>query len=178
MPADAIEQGGPIPLSMRNDTLTSLAGTMRRRGMTRAEMLAAILEVNAGRCKPPLPEQEVRKIGAPPAHTFIGAKTPTRFAEAIKELAELEDRSMAQMIKRALVDYVSAAVTSARSQMEAVKIIEEVIEEQTRHTHVSEWQQKEIERLRSIREGIDLEAERETYEVYSKFLQRLKVTEK
>ena len=62
--------------------------------------------------------------------------------------------------------------------METVKIIEEVLEEQTRNTHVSEWQQKEIERLRSIREGIDLEAERETYEVYSKFLQRLKVTEK
>jgi len=109
------------------------------------------------------------------AHTFIGAKTPTRFAEAVKDLAELEDRSMAQMIKRALVDYVSSAVTSARSQMETMKFIEEVLEKQTRHTHVSERQHNEIERMRSIREGIDLEAEREDHRVYSKLLQRMKL---
>jgi putative DNA primase/helicase len=58
----------------RNSTLTSLAGTMRRRGMSESAILAALLEDNKQRCKPPLPEAEVRKIAAgimryPPAPT-------------------------------------------------------------------------------------------------------------
>ena len=56
-PAEAL-----IPHGRRNDTLTSLAGTMRRRGMDEAEILAGLLEVNARRCDPGLPESEVRDI--------------------------------------------------------------------------------------------------------------------
>ena len=48
----------------RNATLTSLAGSMRRRGMTPAEIEAALLAVNVGRCSPPLPDGEVRAIAA------------------------------------------------------------------------------------------------------------------
>ena len=48
----------------RNATLTSLAGSMRRRGMTAAEIEAALLAVNVGRCLPPLPDDEVRAIAA------------------------------------------------------------------------------------------------------------------
>jgi len=62
--ADAIEQGGPIPNTMRNGTLASLGGTMRRRGMTRAEILAALLEVNRNRCNPPLEAHEVGLVAA------------------------------------------------------------------------------------------------------------------
>lgn len=56
--------GQVIPEGTRNPTLTSLAGTMRSRGMVEAEILAALLVTNAGRCQPPLPEDEVRGIAA------------------------------------------------------------------------------------------------------------------
>lgn len=52
----------PILEGQRNGALASLAGTMRRRGMTPAEIEAALLVVNAARCVPPLPETEVAKI--------------------------------------------------------------------------------------------------------------------
>jgi hypothetical protein len=52
-----------IPEHERNNTLTSLAGSMRHRGMTEEEIAAALLAVNP-RCRPPLPEYEVRGIAA------------------------------------------------------------------------------------------------------------------
>lgn len=55
--------GEPIPEGQRNEILTSLAGTMRRRRMTEEEICVALLAVNK-RCVPPLPEDEVRKIAA------------------------------------------------------------------------------------------------------------------
>ena len=56
--------GGAIPEDQRNDTLTSLAGTMRRRGMGAEEIEAALLVTNSKRRHPPLPEDEVRKIAS------------------------------------------------------------------------------------------------------------------
>jgi predicted ATP-dependent serine protease len=46
----------------RNAALTSLAGSMRRRGATQASIEAALLEENAQRCRPPLHQAEVRQI--------------------------------------------------------------------------------------------------------------------
>ena len=46
----------------RNSTLTSLAGTMRARGMTEESIYAALLAENNARCNPPLDEAEVKKI--------------------------------------------------------------------------------------------------------------------
>jgi Bifunctional DNA primase/polymerase, N-terminal/Primase C terminal 1 (PriCT-1) len=54
--------GERIPPGNRNSTLMSLAGTMRRRGMGEAEIFAALEVTNRLRCKPPLPEEEVRRI--------------------------------------------------------------------------------------------------------------------
>lgn len=48
----------------RNNGLTSLAGTMRRREMTQAAIEVALLEENRQRCDPPLPEAEVLRIAA------------------------------------------------------------------------------------------------------------------
>jgi putative DNA primase/helicase len=56
--------GGAIPEGRRNNTLTSLAGTMRRRGMGFDEIEAALLVTNDKRCDPPLAEEEVRKIAS------------------------------------------------------------------------------------------------------------------
>ena len=46
----------------RNGTLTSLAGSMRLRGMGFDAILAALLHENAARCSPPLDDNEVRII--------------------------------------------------------------------------------------------------------------------
>jgi len=52
----------PIPQGERNATLASMAGAMRRRGMSPAAIEAALLAENAARCDPPLGEDEVRTI--------------------------------------------------------------------------------------------------------------------
>jgi|GEM_PF-554907 len=77
---DRPDESDTIPEGKRNATLTSLAGTMRRRGMTAAEIEAGLLAVNAGRCQPPLPEDAVWGIASsvgryPPGS---GRATPPR----------------------------------------------------------------------------------------------------
>lgn len=56
--------GNTIPSGHRNATLARLAGTMRRVGMSRDEILAALAQANQTRCKPPLSVREVEKIAA------------------------------------------------------------------------------------------------------------------
>ncbi len=51
-----------IPNGQRNKELTSIAGTMRRRGLKSAEILAALEAVNKGRCVPPLGVDELKEI--------------------------------------------------------------------------------------------------------------------
>lgn len=51
-----------IPEGQRNSALTSLAGKMRRNGMTASEILAALHEANRGRCSPCLDDHEVETI--------------------------------------------------------------------------------------------------------------------
>lgn len=53
-----------IPQGRRNATLTSMAGLMRRRGMTPAAVEAALVAENEARCVPPLDDAEVRRIAA------------------------------------------------------------------------------------------------------------------
>lgn len=50
-----------IPEGQRNETLARLAGAMRRVGMSQAEIFAALQQVNADRCSPPLPLREVER---------------------------------------------------------------------------------------------------------------------
>jgi putative DNA primase/helicase len=56
--------GDRIASGTRNRVLTSIAGSMRRRGMGETEILAALSVANEGRCEPPLKDDEVRKIAA------------------------------------------------------------------------------------------------------------------
>ncbi|MHB8459092.1 MAG: bifunctional DNA primase/polymerase [Candidatus Limnocylindrales bacterium] len=65
------ENSDTIHDGQRNATLASLAGTMRRRGMTAAEIEAALLAVNTGRCRPPLSDEAVRGIA-----TSVGRYPP------------------------------------------------------------------------------------------------------
>ena len=62
---------GDIPQGQRNQTLASIAGTMRGRGLSVGVIEASLLEVNRLQCKPPLPEAEVIAISQ-----SIGRYTP------------------------------------------------------------------------------------------------------
>jgi Bifunctional DNA primase/polymerase, N-terminal/Primase C terminal 1 (PriCT-1) len=70
--------GGTIPEGRRNDTLASLAGSMRRRDMTAEEIYAALAVVNAQRCQPPLADGEVRRIAQSIARYEPAAISSTR----------------------------------------------------------------------------------------------------
>ena len=54
--------GGDIPSGQRNATLARLAGAMRRVGMSKDEIFAALEQTNQDRCKPPLSIREVGRI--------------------------------------------------------------------------------------------------------------------
>ena len=62
--SQSVGDGNDVPAGQRNATLARLAGTMRRVGMTEAEILAALLQVNRDRCRPPLDAFEVNRIAA------------------------------------------------------------------------------------------------------------------
>ena len=59
----------------RNNALTSLAGTMRRRNMTEQEIYNSIKMVNRDRCQPPLPDAELRSIAKSVARYQPDTKT-------------------------------------------------------------------------------------------------------
>ena len=72
--------GNAIPQGQRNATLAKLAGTMRRVGMSRAEIAAALARVNQDRCRPPLADREVEKVA-----TSIACYDPDQIAVALAE---------------------------------------------------------------------------------------------
>jgi hypothetical protein len=57
-------RSGRIPVGRRNDTLTRRAGALRRKGATKAELEAALFEINQLECNAPLNDADVRKIAA------------------------------------------------------------------------------------------------------------------
>lgn len=99
-----------IPEGSRRPTLTSLAGSMRRRGMGEREIAAALLVTNDQRCDPPLAEEDVRRIAVSvatlyePAEggTVVGtsgrrenrAATPLTLSELIYGAGELLTRTL------------------------------------------------------------------------------------
>src|SRR5712691_634053 len=58
----ALTPGEPIRMGQRNQRLFSLAGTLRRRGMTEPGIRAALLAENKLRCRPPMEAAEVSEI--------------------------------------------------------------------------------------------------------------------
>ncbi len=82
-----------IPEGTRNDSLASIAGTMRRRGMTSEELLPSLLAVNE-RCAIPLPASEVTRIAksigryAPAPHVLLGRFKLTDIGNAERLVAQ------------------------------------------------------------------------------------------
>jgi hypothetical protein len=83
--------GGPARLpetvaeGQRNSLLTSLAGSLRRRGASPEALEAALSAVNRAQCNPPLPEGEVRAIAR-----SVGRYAPSPFSAAQAALVPLE----------------------------------------------------------------------------------------
>jgi hypothetical protein len=83
-----------IPEGKRNTTLTSLAGSMRRRGMQPEEIEAALLAVNL-RCVPPLSEEQVHKIAV-----SVGKYATGEQHELEEEVRKIRLRERAKEIVR------------------------------------------------------------------------------
>jgi hypothetical protein len=85
---------GAIPVGRRNAHLTSLAGSMRRRGMSEAALAAALAAENVGRCDPPLADNEVRAIArsvgryapAPIGTAAVASDVESRIADEVARL--------------------------------------------------------------------------------------------
>jgi hypothetical protein len=66
-----------IPEGKRHQTLLSLAGSMRRRGMSGDEIAAALQAVNERRCRPPLNQTEIGELARDVARRYApGFATP------------------------------------------------------------------------------------------------------
>jgi putative DNA primase/helicase len=70
--APTLALGESIPSGARDHTLTSLAGTMRRRGLEAEEILPTLSAVNARRCDPPLAERDLIRIPRSIARKPVG----------------------------------------------------------------------------------------------------------
>jgi hypothetical protein len=78
--AEGEPDANTIPEGQRNDTLARLAGAMRRVGMGRSEIAAALHQTNKDRCSPPLSPREVERIAE-----SIARYEPNQVAVALAE---------------------------------------------------------------------------------------------
>jgi len=85
--------GNIIPEGSRDTVLTSLAGSMRHRGMSEAGILAALREENAARCSPPLPDAELGRIARSIVRYEPGRDIPVK-ATGITSYARLRKIDM------------------------------------------------------------------------------------
>jgi putative DNA primase/helicase len=90
-----------FPEGTRNDGLTSLAGTMLRRGMSADAILAAMLRENATKCVPPLLRTEVEAIvtGLVKRYTATYAASPGLPPESA-DIKKLELLNVASLVGR------------------------------------------------------------------------------
>jgi hypothetical protein len=109
--------GETIAAGERNNTLISLAGTMRHRGMSDEAVLQALLAENQERCDPPLSESEVQSIAESASRYEPGEKD----AEPEIELISLEEERTADIPPRTW--FVEGMVTTGFNLVIAKKAI-------------------------------------------------------
>jgi len=98
-PKKSLEQ--PVPEGERNATLTSVAGSLRRRGLDQATILSTLSKVNAERCAPPLPQQEVESIAASVSRYEPGGDGPEANGKAKKRRFRHTDLGTAERLVHA-----------------------------------------------------------------------------
>jgi hypothetical protein len=102
--------GEVIASGERNSTLTSLAGTMRRRAMSKKAIGAALLIENADRCKPPLDDDEVWMI----ANSVARYEPDLESTDPVKEWPKPEDRGEAVLSELGGIEYVEDVISPGR----------------------------------------------------------------
>jgi hypothetical protein len=88
--ADPASPGEPIPDGERNRTLFRIACSLRARGLDDAELLAALEEINARRCSPPVDARELAKIARSVARYPAGKALGERVPETREVLERIE----------------------------------------------------------------------------------------
>ena len=108
------EVGGTIPRGQRNSTLTSIAGSMRRRGVAVDAIIAALMELNRKSCQPPLPDHDVRRIGGSVGR-YAPAEQPGIAAQDTFTLCTLQELLARPIvpIKWVWQDHLAAGTVSA-----------------------------------------------------------------
>jgi hypothetical protein len=81
-----------IPKGKRRQALLSVAGTMRRRGLSGAEILPALAKLNE-RCRPPLARREIEEIAAD-----VGRRYQPHATTAIETTPELKPRPVEDVV--------------------------------------------------------------------------------
>lgn len=79
--------GGPIPEGARDDTLARIAGRLHDGSRDLDELAGELLEINAARCVPPLPDPQVLKI-ARSIHRRLPCKGSTRATPEVLALLD------------------------------------------------------------------------------------------
>ncbi|HSH30848.1 MAG TPA: bifunctional DNA primase/polymerase [Thiohalobacter sp.] len=88
--AAAQAAGDTIPEGRRDDTLASLAGSMRRRGLSAEEIAPTLHAINESRCRPPLDRADVDRIAASVGR-YPAQDTQARPVVQLTSLAESVD---------------------------------------------------------------------------------------
>ena len=73
----SVEVSETIPEGDRDTALTSLAGTLRRRGLTSDEIADSLRGVNARRCRPPVDDGDIQRIAGSVARYEAADPLPT-----------------------------------------------------------------------------------------------------
>ena len=81
--ATAEDLGEEIPNGSRNKVMTSIAGTLRRRGLGETAIYAALLGINTETCRPPLSDHEVQVIAASVARYAPGREASELFHSSV-----------------------------------------------------------------------------------------------
>lgn len=95
---------GLIGAGQRNDHLFRMGRSLRGKGLSEAVILAALLEENATRCDPPLPEAEVRASAASAASKAAGLSDdikPAWLKEGVAAVPEAEPVPAVAPVSRA-----------------------------------------------------------------------------
>jgi bifunctional DNA primase/polymerase-like protein/uncharacterized protein DUF3631/primase-like protein len=119
--------GNVIPAGRRNAELTSLAGTMRRRGMGEAEIAAALEVANRERCQPQLAEQEVADIAASVAR-YKPAEPPASLNGDLPARGEIDTAELLDDVREFVTRFV-VLPTPAAADLLALWVL---------HTHAFE----------------------------------------
>ena len=148
---EAVDAGAPIVDGQRNATLFQMGCSFRAKGCTEAVILAALREMNATQCQPPLTDAEVQKIvgsiakyeagpRAPDLHQRRNGDTPGPAFDLAAFLAALQSTPAADRLQ---------TVLAAIDGLATVPLVDWVATKRTLKTEVPDLNLNDLERLRT-----------------------------